>query len=84
EDYTTASQQIFVRVTETETGCFSFTSFDLIVNEIPPLQDGQTNFVCDLNDDGNASFFLPFAENSIIDDAEGFSFQYFETLADAE
>ncbi|NGZ90838.1 hypothetical protein, partial [Psychroflexus maritimus] len=25
-----------------------------------------------------------FAENSIIDDAEGFSFQYFETLADAE
>ncbi|NGZ90167.1 choice-of-anchor L domain-containing protein, partial [Psychroflexus maritimus] len=38
--FESAGQTIFVRVTETETSCFSFTSFELIVNEIPPLQSG--------------------------------------------
>ncbi|NGZ88961.1 hypothetical protein, partial [Psychroflexus maritimus] len=72
------------RVTETETSCFSFTSFELIVNEIPPLQSGDPNLVCDENNDGLAEFFLPFIEDSIIDDAEGFSFTYFETETDAQ
>jgi gliding motility-associated-like protein len=82
--YSSAAQQVFVRVIENTTNCYSITSFILIINEIPALQAVPSHFVCDLNDDGFAQFFLPLAEDSIMIDTNGFSFQYFETLNDAQ
>jgi len=82
--FPSSGQTIYVRVTNDETGCFSITTFDVNVNPIPPLQSVPSNAVCDTNNDGMAEFFLPQALNDIIDDTSGFSFQYFETLTDAQ
>jgi len=82
--FTSVGQEIFIRVTETSTGCFSFTSFNLIVNPIPSLQPGDINSVCDENNDGFAEYFLPFIESSILTDSNGFSFQYYESQDDAD
>ncbi|NGZ90649.1 hypothetical protein, partial [Psychroflexus maritimus] len=57
---------------------------DLIVNEIPTLTEAEINAVCDIDNDGLVEFFLPFAEDFIIEDATGFSFTYFESLTDAQ
>jgi len=82
--FTSNGQSIFVSVTEISTGCFSLTSFDLTVNPIPDLQSVPTNAVCDEDDDGFANFDLGVAENFILPDPNGFSFQYFESLNDAQ
>lgn len=84
ENHSTNASEVFIRVTELATACYSITSYNLIINEIPTLQAVSTNFVCDLNDDGFAQFFLPLAEESIMINTNGFSFQYFETLNDAQ
>ena len=84
QNYSSNEQSIFVRVTEISTGCYSTTSYNLLINEIPDLQAVPTNLVCDLNDDGFATFFLPLAEEFIMADTSGFSFQYFDTLNDAQ
>ena len=84
DSFSSAEQTIFVRVTETSTGCFSITSFNVVVNPIPSLQAVPTNAICNTDNDGFAEFFLPLAEDTILADTTGFSFKYFETLTDAE
>src|SRR5690606_11084315 len=47
---TTSPQTIFVRVEDTDTGCLGFTSFDLIVNQVPNITDPTPLDACDSDD----------------------------------
>lgn len=48
-------QEIFVRITNTITGCFEITDFSLNVNLGPDFQQPTTFYECDTNVDGNSN-----------------------------
>uniref|UniRef100_UPI000FD82559 hypothetical protein n=1 Tax=Psychroflexus aestuariivivens TaxID=1795040 RepID=UPI000FD82559 len=84
DNFTSPGQTIFVRVTEIETGCHALTSFDLLVLPLPDLNPPDPIRICDLDDDGQASFFLPVVESGLINAPENYSFSYHESQNDAE
>uniref|UniRef100_UPI003742D67A hypothetical protein n=1 Tax=Psychroflexus aestuariivivens TaxID=1795040 RepID=UPI003742D67A len=84
DNFISAGQTIFVRVTDIETGCYALTSFDLLVLPLPDLNPPNTIRICDLDDDGQASFFLPVVENELINAPENYNFSYYESQTDAD
>lgn len=87
------SQQIFVRVTNNATGCFTdHTSFNVIVNPLPIANFVDDLEICDDNSDGSAR--NGFSQNIDLEsqtsgilgtqDPTTFSVTYHRTLADAQ
>ncbi len=47
---TSSPQQIFVRILDTDTGCFGYTSFNLVVNPLPTIVTPTPLAICDGDD----------------------------------
>jgi len=80
------TQTIYVRV-ENGDGCFTVVPYVLQVLDTPILNDAPTALlVCDVDEDGFATFDLTLSELEILDglDPLVFTFEWFVTLADAQ
>ncbi len=76
-------QTIYARVENNSTGCFSFTQFNLIVNEFPNTPD--TLVVCDDDYDGLNSFDLTQVEPNLFNTPNpNIVISYFTSVSDLE
>ncbi len=82
----TSAQEIYVRVTNVATGCFTVVNFNIIVNPLPLVVEVADFIQCGLNTDGFASFDLTIKEAEVLNgqDATQFIVSYHESAADAE
>ncbi|EDP97880.1 choice-of-anchor L domain-containing protein [Kordia algicida OT-1] len=60
---TSSPQEIFVRILDTDNGCLAWTSFNLIVNELPSITEPTPFDICD--DDGVAQVDLTIRNDEI-------------------
>ncbi len=81
---TAGGQDIFVRVEDDATGCFSTTFFELIVNPLPNTNQPSDLMECDPDEDGVAEFNLGAQTDVIVDDQNNVSVTYHDSQVDAE
>ena len=79
-------QPIFVRLEDVTTGNFDTTTFNLIVNSLPILNQPTLLELCDYNNPGDEQevFALEDANAEILNGQTGISLTSYETIADAE
>jgi gliding motility-associated-like protein len=82
-NYYSNSQLVYVRLTNNTTGCYSTTSFDLIVNSLPVVNNNVDLKQCDTDTDAITDFNLTFA-NLLISNDPTLSYSYFTTAINAE
>jgi gliding motility-associated-like protein len=80
---TTNPQTIYVRVIDIDNGCLAYTSFDLIVYEIPDIINPETLILCDDNTDGFVSFDLSNNDSNITQGNSDLNVTYHYTQDDA-
>ncbi|HRN97887.1 MAG TPA: T9SS type B sorting domain-containing protein, partial [Flavobacterium sp.] len=79
------AQTLWVRVTNTATGCYSLTTMDLRVEPQPTLLPPPGPIaVCDADADGFAAFDLEGLVDQMVQGAPGVTVTFHETLTDAE
>jgi gliding motility-associated-like protein len=86
ENIQTPEQEIYVRVTNNGTGCYTIVDFTIRVNPLPEVV-AVTDFIqCELNTDGFDSFDLTTKDAEVLNgqDATQFIVTYYENIADAE
>ncbi len=76
-------QTIWVRMEFIDTGCYTLTSFDLIVNPKPLIGDPLEYHVCDDDNDGFATFYLNEMNDEALVGQLGVSIRYYLTEEDA-
>jgi hypothetical protein len=82
---TTNPQTIYVRIIDIDTGCLAFTSFNLIVNELPNIVTPTPMEVCDNTPiDGSTIFDLSLADVEITQGDGSLSVTYHYTQIDAD
>ncbi|WP_298517424.1 T9SS type B sorting domain-containing protein [uncultured Kordia sp.] len=81
---TTSPQEVFVRVLDIDNGCLAFTSFNLIVNELPEITNPTPIDVCDDNDDGITQIDLTVRNDEItgMNPVLGVSYHFSQSDAD--
>ncbi|MEM6720196.1 MAG: choice-of-anchor L domain-containing protein [Bacteroidota bacterium] len=83
---TTSPQEIFVRVLDLDNGCLAFTTFNLIVNELPVINDPSPIDICDDDSDGFAQINLTIRNEEILgpnpDPVIGISYHFTQSDAD--
>jgi gliding motility-associated-like protein len=77
------NQVIFVRGEDINTGCYSTTSLELVVEQAPVANIPQPLHDCDPDVDGIGSFMLTDADADVIGTGVGLFVTYHETMADA-
>ena len=82
--FNSAGQTIYVRVENNVTSCYLVVSFEIVVNPLPIPEPANTIIVCDLNDDGLATFYLLVAEAQLLGAQTDITVTYYTTLAGAE
>ncbi|HMC01855.1 MAG TPA: choice-of-anchor L domain-containing protein [Flavobacteriaceae bacterium] len=81
----TPNDQLFVRVTDTQTGCVSTTTLDLTIIDSPIInRDPVYIDACDQDYDGFATFDLTSVISGILQGLSGVTTTFHLTLADAE
>ncbi|MFK7748625.1 MAG: T9SS type B sorting domain-containing protein, partial [Kordia sp.] len=81
---TTSPQEVFVRVLDVDNGCLSFTSFNLVVNELPTINDPAPIDVCDDDSDGLTQIDLTVRNDEItgMNPVLGVSYHFSQNDAD--
>ncbi|MBD0832061.1 T9SS type B sorting domain-containing protein [Aestuariibaculum sediminum] len=85
-NYTNSSnpETVYVRVTNTQTGCANTTTLTIDVTLSPNvLRDTQYIDACDTDRDGNAIFDLTIREDDILQGLNGVTVTYHQSVADA-
>ncbi|WP_339622497.1 T9SS type B sorting domain-containing protein [uncultured Winogradskyella sp.] len=79
------NQIIWVRVEDNLTGCYKLTTLELIVNQLPLLNQPNPLELCDYNNTGDEieEFTLEDATSEILNGQSGIGLTYFETVLDA-
>ncbi|WP_298427297.1 choice-of-anchor L domain-containing protein [uncultured Kordia sp.] len=82
----TPNETVFVRVVNTETGCYNTTSLDINVSVAPDLNDGDRNILdaCDPEHDGFANFDLTELINEITLGLTGVTISVHTSIDDAQ
>ncbi|WP_046745938.1 T9SS type B sorting domain-containing protein [Kordia zhangzhouensis] len=81
---TTSPQEIFVRVLDTDNGCLSYTSFNLIVNELPTVNAPSSIDACDTDSDGITQISLTVRDDEITGSNPNYGVSYHYTQNDAD
>ncbi len=76
-------EMVYAKVTDPRTGCYSIANITLEIYKLPKLVDTEVE-VCDADFNGFYELFLPEINASIIENVDAFTFQYFETLEEAQ
>ncbi|MDH7911152.1 T9SS type A sorting domain-containing protein [Winogradskyella sp. SYSU M77433] len=88
ENYVNTSnpQEIYVRVENDVTGCYTLTSFDIWVNSLPEVVAVTDFVVCQINSEGIANFDLTYKDEEVLDglDPVNFYVTYYATIVDAQ
>ena len=79
----TNNRIIYVRLTNSSTGCFVLNQFNLIVNRTPVINP-VTIVQCDEDTDGFSDFNLTIKNNEIFSNATTETFSYYTSIAGAE
>lgn len=82
-NYYSNSQLVYVRLTNITTNCFSITSFNLVVNPLPVVNNNVVLKQCDTDTDAITDFNLTKANILISNDAT-LNFTYFATPLNAQ
>lgn len=84
-EYTASSHIIYVRIENPTTGCFLTTQFTLIINPTPQANTPNDLVVCDIDNDGSASFDLNQQDSTVLGNQNPniFTVNYFDSLANA-
>lgn len=82
-NYYSNSQLVYVRLTNNTTNCYSTTSFNLVVNPLPVVNNNVDLKQCDTDTDAITDFNLNNADILISNDTS-LSFSYFITQPDAQ
>ena len=79
-------QTIYIRVTNDVTGCYTITTFDLIVHPLPAVTDAPVYYLCEYDNDYVETFPLTDMDSFVMDggDTTDLEITYYNTLADAE
>ncbi len=83
---TTNPQTIYVRIDDLDSNCFAYTTFDLIVNDVPNIVNPTDLEVCDSDDfpDGYAIIYLTDKDDEIINGQANLLVSYHPTQNDAD
>ncbi len=83
---TAFNQFVWVHVEDNETGCFNFTSLELIVNELPELFQPTPLNLCDDNNPGDEveEFTLEDSMEEVLQGQTGIEISFYETQEDAD
>lgn len=81
--FSTATRQVYARVTNTVTTCYRIVGFRVYVNTLPVFTEITPYLECEINTDGFADFFLGNKTNEIRNGQTGKEVLYFETEDDA-
>lgn len=81
---TPGSQSVYVRIENQSTGCFNFTSFDIITLPPPIANIPAPLELCDDNDDGILSFNLSLLDAEIAGGQTGINITYHANQSDAD
>ena len=83
---TAFNQYIWVLVEDNETGCFNFTSLELIVNDLPELFQPTPLNLCDDNNPGDEveEFTLEDSMEEVLQGQTGIEISFYETQEDAD
>ncbi len=79
-------QTIYVRIQDSDTGCFGFTTFDLIVNPVPNVTDPTPLEICDSDTvpDGYTVIDLTQKDNEITGGQSNLAVSYHYSAVDAD
>ncbi|CAH8281585.1 gliding motility-associated-like protein [Mariniflexile fucanivorans] len=82
---TSNPQTIFVRIDDLDSNCFSYTTFNLVVNQVPNITNPTPLEVCDTDDypDGFAIVYLNEKDDEITNGQSNLAVTYHYTPADA-
>ncbi|WP_308991231.1 choice-of-anchor L domain-containing protein [Mariniflexile litorale] len=82
---TSNPQTIYVRIDDLDSNCFSYTTFDLVVNQVPNIVAPTPLEVCDTDDspDGYAVVYLNEKDAEITNGQSNLSVSYHSSPADA-
>lgn len=78
-NFFTQSTEIYIRITNTLTGCFKIVPHPIFINVEPQLQSISPYLYCEDNSDGIGDFILANKDLDITGDLEGLNILYFET-----
>ncbi|PTX58934.1 gliding motility-associated-like protein [Kordia periserrulae] len=81
---TTSPQEVFVRVWDNDNGCLSFTSFNLVVNELPQINTPTPIDICDDNSDGISQINLTIRNDEITGMNPVYGVTYHNSQSDAD
>ena len=81
--FNTATQTIFVRVTNTFTGCFSIVQLPVIINTLPVFETIEDFENCELNGTVVSEYFFNLKDEDILNGQTGKAVLYFETKQNA-
>ena len=83
---TTQNDTVFVRIVNTETGCYTTTTLDINVSTAPPLGGSSRNLIdaCDPDHDGFANFDLTDLVNEITMGLTGVTISVHTSISDAQ
>lgn len=82
--YSANTETIFVRVENSNTGCHSIESFEVIVNTLPIINAISLYKFCEVGDDGLGEFIFSSQDSEILNGQTGKEVFYYETALDAE
>ncbi|WP_157514631.1 PKD domain-containing protein, partial [Mangrovimonas sp. TPBH4] len=77
-------ETVFVRIEDIQTGCYSTTTLELVVEQAPEANIPDALEYCDADSDGFGVFDLSDADAAITGGATGLVLTYHETFADAD
>ena len=80
--YASGGETIFVQATAAD--CSNYAELDLILKDLPTVNDNEEYVVCDPEFDGTYSFTLTDLNGIVVNNTSGFSFEYYTSLSDAE
>lgn len=82
---TSNPQTIFVRIDDLDSNCFAYSTFNLIVNEVPNIVNPTDLEVCDSDDfpDGSAIIYLTDKDDEITNGQSNFVVSYHSSAAEA-
>lgn len=83
ENYTTATQNIFARVDNITTDCYSLANFNVYINTVPQFIPITVFENCEADIDGVADFYFNLKDSEILNGQPDKQVLYYETEADA-
>ncbi|MEM9678850.1 MAG: T9SS type B sorting domain-containing protein, partial [Bacteroidota bacterium] len=83
-NYSAQTENIYIRIENTVTGCYSTETLSITVNTLPVFTPISNYKICEDNSDGFGDFIFETKDEEILNDQEGKQVLYYETQTDAD